>query len=90
MVLESLHVDPIRRLGPLYSCFIGLHETVLRTCTSCKTINIHHFDGSKKIMNYHCRSAMICRDDLELRWRLLMCENEFSHISLLLYICTAF
>ena len=39
---------------------------------------------------YHCRSAMICRDDLELRWRLLMCENEFSHISLLLYISTAF
>ena len=33
---------------------------------------------------------MICRDDLELRWRLLMCENEFSHISLLLYISTAF
>ena len=39
---------------------------------------------------YHCRSAMICRDDLELRWRLLMCENEFSHISILLYISTAF
>ena len=39
---------------------------------------------------YHCRSAMICRDDLELRWRLLMCENEFSYISLLLYISTAF
>ena len=39
---------------------------------------------------YHCRSAMICRDDLELRWRLLMCENEFSHISLLLYISAAF
>ena len=30
--------------------------------------------------HYHCQSAMICRDDLELRWRLLMCENEFSHI----------
>ena len=24
---------------------------------------------------------MIFRDDLELRWRLLMCENEFSHIT---------
>ena len=23
---------------------------------------------------------MICRDDLELRWRLLMRENELSHI----------
>ena len=33
---------------------------------------------------------MICRDDLELRWRLPMCENEFSHISLLLYISTVF
>ena len=41
-------------------------------------------------IHYHCRSAMICRDDLELRWRLLMCENEFSHISLLLYISAAF
>ena len=41
-------------------------------------------------IDYHCRSAMICRDDLELRWRLHMCENEFSHISLLLYISTAF
>ena len=42
------------------------------------------------VLYYHCRSAMICRDDLELRWRLLMYENEFSHISLLLYISTAF
>ena len=38
----------------------------------------------------HCRSPVICRDDLELIWRLLMCENELSHISLLLYISTAF
>ena len=43
-----------------------------------------------KHINYHCRSAMICRDDLELRWRLPMCENEFSHVSLLLCISTAF
>ena len=48
------------------------------------------FTKRKQFNNYHCRSAMICRDDLELRWRLLMCENEFSHISLLLYISTAF
>ena len=27
--------------------------------------------------NYHCRSAMICRDDLELRWRLLMLKMGF-------------
>ena len=39
---------------------------------------------------YHCRSAMICRDHRELRWRLLTCENELSQISLLLYISTAF
>ena len=26
---------------------------------------------------------MICRDDLELRWRLLGCENEFSNIIIL-------
>ena len=45
---------------------------------------------TQTVCYYHCRSAMICRDDLELRWRLLMCENEFSHISLLLYISTAF
>ena len=30
------------------------------------------------------------REDLELRWWLLMFENEFSHMSLLLYISTAF
>ena len=35
---------------------------------------------------YHCRSAMIRRDDLELRWRLLMCENEFLHISYYRYV----
>ena len=39
---------------------------------------------------YHCRSVMICRDDCKLRWRLLICENELSHISLLLHISTAF
>ena len=39
-------------------------------------------DNFKKfgIIHYHCRLAMICRDDLELRWQLLMCENDFSHI----------
>ena len=26
---------------------------------------------------YNCRSTMIIRGDLELRWQLLMCENEF-------------
>ena len=27
---------------------------------------------------------MICRDDIELRWRLLMCENELLLLLLLL------
>ena len=34
--------------------------------------------------NYHCCSAMICRDDCELRWRLIMCENELSELYLLM------
>ena len=62
------------------------------------TVNTFRVETSKGITEvtpvdcryYHCRSAMICRDDLELRWRILMCENEFSHISLLLYISAAF
>ena len=34
-------------------------------------------DTIKNIDYYHCRSAMICRDDLELRWRLLMLKMGF-------------
>ena len=40
------------------------------------------FPENEQVYNQDVKIAWkwVCRDDLELRWRLLMCENEFSHI----------